>query len=85
MVYTNDSTKNRVDDLIKEKVQRYIGKNILDILNCVVITNNTELITLEKGKKNEAYLMNNVIMKYLLEKKEKTNVNRIYSKMTNLE
>ena len=85
MVYTNDLTKNRVDDLIKEKVQRYIGKNILDILNCVVITNNTELITLEKGKKNEAYLMNNVIMKYLLEKKEKTNVNRIYSKMSNLD
>ena len=85
MVYTNDSTRNRVDDLIKEKIQRYIGKNIVDILDCVVVTNNTELISLEKGKKNEAYLMNNVIMKYLLEKKEKTNINRIYNKMSNLD
>ena len=50
-----------------------------------MITNNTELVSLDKKKKNENYLMNNVIMKFLLEKKEKTNVNRIYNKVSNLD
>ena len=85
MVYTNDSTKNRVNDLIKESILVYIGKNIFDILDVVLITNNTELISKEKGKNNETLLINNVMMKYLLDKKEKTNVNRIYSKLSNLD
>ena len=85
IVYTNDSSKNRVDDSLIESFQSYIGNNIFDIFDSIVITNSRELISSEKGKKNESYLINNVIMKYLLEKKEKTNVNRIYNKLSNLD
>ena len=85
MIYTNDSSKNRVDDTIKGLIQNYIGKNLLDILDSVLIASNTELMSIEQRKKNEAYLINNVVMKYLLEKKERTNVNRLYNKISNLD
>ena len=85
MTYTNDSTKNRIDDFIRESIIRYIGRNIIDIFDTAVITNNSELKNAEKSKKDESYLINNVLMKYLVEKKEKANVNKIYNKITDLD
>ena len=85
MVYANDSTKNRVNDLIRQSMQKYVGKNILDIFDLVLITNNSEFISLDKGKKSEGNLVNNILVKYLLDKKERSNVNRIYNKISNLD
>ena len=85
MMYTNDSTKNRIDDFIRESIIRYIGRNIIDIFDTAIITNNTEFKNAEKSKKDESYLINNVLVKYLLEKKEKANMNKIYNKITDLD
>ena len=85
MVYTNDSTKNRVNDIIRQSIQKFFGKNIIDIFDSVIITNNTELVSLDKNKKNEGNMINNILTKYLLDKKERSNVNRIYNKIQNLD
>ena len=85
MIYTNDSSKNRVDELIRETILKYIDKNILDIFDSVVITNTTELISSERKKSNDFIYINNILMRYLLEKKERTNVNKIYNKINNLD
>jgi hypothetical protein len=85
MVYTNDSTKNRVNDLIRKSIQKYLGKNIIDIFDVLLITNSAELINLDKNKKNEGNLINNVLTKYLLDKKERSDVNRLYNKIQNLD
>ena len=85
MVYTNDSTKNRVNDLIRKSIQKYLGKNIIDIFDALLITNNAELINLDKNKKNEGNFINNVLTKYLIDKKDKSNVNILYNKIQNLD
>ena len=85
MIYTNDSTKNRVNDLVRQSILRYIGKNILDIFDLELITNSTELINLDKGKKNEVNMLNIILMRYLLDKNEKSNIQRLYNKISNLD
>ena len=82
MVYTNDATKNRVDDLIRQSIQKYIGNNILDIFNCLLITNKKDYIHLDKIEGN---LINNTLAKYLINKKEISNINKLYNKITNLD
>ena len=63
MIYTNDSSKNRVDELIRETILKYIDKNILDIFDSVVITNTTELISSERKKNNDfIYYINKIII-----------------------
>ena len=85
MVFANDSTKNRVNDDIRENIRKYIEKNILKIFDSLIILNNSEIINLSKGKKNDINLINNILMKYLIEKKEKSNIKNIYNKVTSLE
>ena len=82
IIYTNDSTKNRVNDLVRQSIQKYLGKNVLDIFNCVLIANRKENIN---SKMNEENIVNNVLSKYLMNKKEIANINRIYNKITNLD
>ena len=81
LVYTNDSTKNRVNDIIRQSIQKYIGNNIFDIFDCVLMSRDKELISLEKSKRTEG----NFVNKYLLDKKEKSNVYKLYNKITNLD
>ena len=83
IVYANDSTKNRVDDLIRQSIQKYMGHNILDIFNCLLITNKKEYINPEKN--NEGNLVNSTLTKYLINKKEISNINKIYNKISNLD
>ena len=85
MIYTNHSNKNEVCNLIQESTKRYINKNIFDIFDSIVITGNSELESLQKDNKDESYLFNDVIKKYLLDKKEKINMNGVYKKITNLD
>ena len=84
MIYTNDSSKNRVDVLIRESILGYLNKNLFDIFDSMLITNNEQISNSEMKNKNESYLINNILMGYLLEKNEKTNINKIYNKITNL-
>ena len=84
MIYTNDSSKNRVDVLIRESILGYLNKNLFDIFDSMLITNNEQISNSEIKNKNESYLINNILMGYLLEKNEKTNINKIYNKITNL-
>ena len=84
MIYTNDSSKNRVDVLVRESIVGYLNKNIFDVFDSMLVTNDSKLSSLENKNKEEPNLINNFLMKYLLEKKEKTNVNYIYNKITNL-
>ena len=83
IIYTNDSTKNRVDDLIRQSIQKYMGNNILDIFNCLLITNKKEYINLEKNI--DGNLVNNTLTKYLINKKEISNINKLYNKISNLD
>ena len=83
IIYTNDSTKNRVDDLIRQSIQKYMGNNILDIFNCLLITNKKEYINLEKNI--DGNLVNNALTKYLINKKEISNINKLYNKISNLD
>ena len=85
MIYSNQSSKNEVCTISQESIKRYLNKNIFNIFDSVVIANNSELETSQKDNKIESYLLNDVIMKYLLDKNEKTNINRIYNKITNLD
>ena len=85
MIYSNQSSKNEVCNISQESIKRYLNKNIFNIFDSVVIANNSELETSQKDNKIESYLLNDVIMKYLLDKNEKTNINRIYNKITNLD
>ena len=84
MIYTNDSSKNRVNDSLRESILGYLDKNIFDIFDAMIITHNTELLSSERKKSDDSNIVNNVLMKYLLEKKERTNMNKIYNKITNL-
>ena len=83
IIYTNDSTKNRVDDLLRQSIQKYMGNNILDIFNCLLITNKKEYINLEKNI--DGNLVNNTLTKYLMNKKEMSNINKLYNKISNLD
>ena len=85
IVFVNDNTKNRVNDLIRKSIQKYLGKNILDIFEYVLITHSSELINLDKGKKIEGNRINNILTKFLLDKKERSNVSRLYNKLTSLD
>ena len=85
IIYTNDSMKNKVNEFIRQSIQHYIGKNIIDIFHSVLITSNSEFIGNDKNNKNEGNMINNILMKYLLDKKEKSNVNKIYNKIQNLD
>ena len=85
MIYSNQSSKHEVCTISQESIKRYLNKNIFNIFDSVVIANNSELETSQKDNKIESYLLNDVIMKYLLDKNEKTNINRIYNKITNLD
>ena len=85
IVYTNDLMKNRVNEYIRRSIQQYIGKNIIDIFDSVLITSNAEFIGYDKNKKNEGNLINNILLKHLLDKKDKLNVNKIYNKIQNLD
>ena len=40
LVYVNDSTNNRINDMIRQSALSYFEKNILNIFNSVLITNN---------------------------------------------
>ena len=84
MIYTNDSSKNRVNDSLRESILGYLDKNIFDIFDAMIITHNTELLSSERKKSDDSNIVNNVLMKYLLKKKERTNMNKIYNKITNL-
>ena len=81
LVYTNDSTKNRVNDIIRQSIQKYIGNNIFDIFDCVLQSRDKELISLEKSKRTEG----NFVNKYFFDKKEKSNLYKLYNKITNLD
>ena len=59
MIYTNDSSKNRVDALIRESILEYLNKNIFDIFDSMIITNNSKLSNLENKGKDEQNLINN--------------------------
>ena len=84
-VYTNNSSKNKINDLLRQSIQKHLSKNIFDIFDSLVIASNIELEVMEKDKNNDANLINNILLKYILEKKERTNVNRLYNKISNLD
>ena len=71
MIYTNDSSKNRVDVLVRESIVGYLNKNIFDVFDSMLVTNDSKLSSLENKNKEEPNLINNFLMKYLLEKKKK--------------
>ena len=70
MIYTNDSSKNRVNDSLRESILGYLDKNIFDIFDAMIITHNTELLSSERKKSDDSNIVNNVLMKYLLKKKK---------------
>ena len=51
------------------------AKNIFDIFDSMIITHNTELLSSGRKKSDDSNIVNNVLMKYLFEKKERTNLN----------
>ena len=76
LIYANDSTKNKINDMIRQTALSYLGKNIFNIFNSLLITNNTSSTMLTETNRTH---QTNGFKKSYKYNDEDINLNNIYN------
>ena len=71
LVYINDSTKNKINEMVRQSAQSYFGNNIFNIFNSLLITNNYTS-TLQSNTNRSYYQNNKLINQTFSDTKSKT-------------